>query len=301
VRVKIGRVAGELVAAPLARGAGVLTSLVRADGLLLVPAGVEGYEAGTPVEVQLLRPREEIEGTVIAVGSHDLALDVLGDHLRRGRPGLGLSSVNAGSLGGLQALARGEAHLAGTHLLDETSGDYNVAFVRRLLPGRRVALFCLAHRQQGLLVARGNPLGIRGVADLARDGVRFVNRQRGAGTRILLDHLLRRAGLGPEKVQGYQREVYTHLAVAAEVAAGAADAGMGILAAAHAAGLGFVPLEAERYELAVPEETWAEPGVRSLLEVASSAEFRSAMRALQGYDLRDNGTVRWVEPEGAGA
>lgn len=301
LRVRLGRVGGEFVAAPLARGAGVLSSLVRADGLVVVPPELQGYEAGTMVEAELLRPVEEVERAVVAIGSHDLALDVLADLFRARYPGSSVASVNAGSLGGLQALARGEAHLAGSHLLDETTGEYNVSYVRRMLPGRRVALFCLALRQQGLLVQPGNPLRLAGIADLARPGLRLINRQRGAGTRVLLDFLLRRAGIDARAIEGYERVVYTHLAVAAEVAAGGADAGLGILAAARAAGLDFVPVESERYELVIPEASWGDPLVQALLEVAGSVGFRRAVDGLGGYDTAPAGEVRWVEVEPEGA
>lgn len=300
LRVKLARVGGSLVAAPLARGAGVLSSLVRADALVAIPPTRQGFDAGAAVDAELLRSRESVERTVLAIGSHDLALDVLADHFARACPGCSLASVNAGSLAGLQALARGEAHIAGSHLLDERTGEYNRSYVRRVLPGRRVALFCLALREQGMLVRPGNPLGLKAPADLARAGVRLINRQRGAGTRVLLDYLLREAGVGQRAVEGYDRTVYTHLAVAAEVAGGGADAGLGILAAARAFGLDFVPVAAERYELVIPETSWDQPLVRRLLEVAGSAAFREAVAALGGYDLSANGELVWVQPEGAG-
>ncbi|MDP2871613.1 MAG: molybdopterin biosynthesis protein [Bacillota bacterium] len=301
LRVRLGRVGGEFVAAPLARGAGVLSSLVRADGLVVVPPGLQGYEAGAVVETELLRPRDEVERAVVAIGSHDLALDVLADLFRARHPGCSLASINAGSLGGLQALARGEAHIAGSHLLDEASGEYNVSYVRRMLPGLRVALFCLALRQQGLLVAPGNPRGIAAVEDLAGRGLRLINRQRGAGTRVLLDFLLRQAGIDPAAIKGYERVVYTHLAVAAEVAAGGADAGLGILAAARAAGLDFVPLASEPYELVIPARSWEDPLVQELLDVARGEDFRRVMNGLGGYDTSVSGEVRWIEAAEGGA
>lgn len=299
LRVKLARVGGSLVAAPLSRGAGVLSSLVRADALVAIPPEQQGIDAGAVVEAELLRSREGVERTVLAIGSHDLALDVLADRFARANPGCSLASVNAGSLAGLQALARGEAHIAGSHLLDERTGEYNRSYVRKILPGRRVALFCLALREQGMVVRSGNPLGLKEPADLARAGVRLINRQRGAGTRVLLDYLLREAGVDLRAVEGYDRTVYTHLAVAAEVAGGGADAGLGILAAAKALGLDFVPVAGERYELVIPETSWNEPLVRRLLEIAGSREFREAVSRLGGYDLSANGELVWVEPEGA--
>jgi putative molybdopterin biosynthesis protein len=301
VRVTAGMVGDRLVVAPLARGAGVVTSLVRADGWLVIPRTSEGIEAGTPVVVELRRSREAIDSTVMVVGSHDMALDVLADFLRRTDARAALASAHVGSLGGLLALRRGEAHMAGVHLLDEATGEYNLPYVRQHLPDRAVVLVTLAHREQGLLVAPGNPKGLRGIADLARADVQFINRQRGAGTRLLLDFEMRRAGLAPEQIRGYDREVYTHMAVAAAVATGAADAGLGILAAARAMGLGFVPVAQERFDLAVPEEHLASPLIEQVLSVLARADFQRALSALGGYDLSETGTHRLVTPGASAA
>lgn len=301
VRVTVGRVGDRFVVAPLVRGAGVVTSLVRADGWLVIPRTSEGIEAGTPVEVELRRSREAIESTVMVVGSHDMALDVLADFLRRTDAKAALASAHVGSLGGLLALSRGEAHMAGVHLLDEVTGEYNVPYVRQHLPDRTIVLVTLAHRDQGLLVARGNPKGLRGIADLAWADVQFINRQRGAGTRLLLDFELRRAGLAPEQIRGYDREVYTHMAVAVAVATGAADAGLGILAAARAMGLDFVPVARERFDLAVLEEHLASPLIERVLSVLARVDFQRALSALGGYDLSETGTRRVVTPGASAA
>jgi putative molybdopterin biosynthesis protein len=273
VRVRLGRVAGQVVATPLPRGAGVLTSLVRADGLLLVPAGLEGHHAGEDVEVELLRGLDEVTRTVVAIGSHDLVLDLAASALRERDPRLTLVSSNVGSLGGLVAVRDGLCHLAGSHLLDPPSGQY----IR------------LVHRQQGLLVAPGNPLGLVSVADLGRAGVRYVNRQRGAGTRVLLDHELGRHGVDPIDVDGYGREESTHLAVAAAVAAGRADAGLGILAAARAFGLDFVPVAEEPYDLVTTPETLAEGVLDPLLDLIAEASFSASVEALGGYSTAETG------------
>ncbi len=289
LRVTAGRVGERLVIAPLARGAGVVTSLVRADGWLVIPRTSEGIEAGAEVEIELRRPRTTVESTVVVVGSHDVALDVLGDFLRRADPSAALASAHVGSLGGLLALRRGEAHLAGVHLLDEATGEYNVPYVRQHLSDRAVMLVTLAHREQGLLVAPGNPLGIRGIADLTRADVRFINRQRGAGTRLLLDYELRRAGLAAQRIRGYDREVYTHMATAVAVASGAADAGLGILAASRAMGLDFIPIARERYDLAVPLEHLGSPLIERVLAILDSPAFKDAVAGLGGYDLSETG------------
>ncbi len=289
LRVKLGRVGDRLVATPIARGAGVTMSLVRADGVIRIPALTEGLAEGDEVEVELWRNAAEIEGTIVAIGSHDLCLDLLADFLRRRFPEFSLSSANAGSLGGLMALRRGEAHLAGIHLLDEKTGVYNRSYVRRYLPDRHVHLVRLVDRDQGFMVARGNPKGIADFRDLARPGVRFVNRQRGAGTRVLLDYHLRLAGIDPRAVDGYEREEITHLTVAAAVASGAVDAGLGILAAARALDLDFIPVTRERYELAIPAEHRRREPIEKLLLVIKSDEFRRAVGDLGGYDSARSG------------
>ena len=291
VRVALGRVGERMVATPIQRGAGVITSLVRADGLLTVPRLSEGVEAGSKVEVELLRPEEEVERKIVATGSHDLTLDLLASLLRRTDPGLTLSSSNVGSLGGLMALRRGEAHLAGSHLLDEDTGEYNVAFVRRYLEGRDVVIVRLVGRTQGLMVPSGNPLGIASLEDLFRDGVSFVNRQRGSGTRVLLDYKLKQLGPRTGRIVGYEREEYTHLGVAAAVAAGRADTGLGILSAARAMGLDFVPLLNEQYDLIIPADFYHGGLLSPLLGLIRSVEFKSAVEALGGYDTSRTGEV----------
>ena len=289
LRVKVGRVEGRYVATPLTRGAGVMMSLVRADGIVRVPRFSEGVDAGETVDVDLLRHQREIDDTIVAIGSHDLTLDLLSSEIRRANPGITLSSSNVGSLGGLLALRRGEAHLAGSHLLDEETGEYNVSHIRQVLAGREVVLVNLVHRVQGLMVAPGNPTGVQGLRDLLRDDVSFVNRQRGSGTRVLLDYELRRSGLSPDGIEGYRREEFTHTAVAAAVASGTADAGLGILAAARALGLEFVPLLKERYDLVIPREHYESPLLRPLLETVRGDRFRSGVEALGGYDTSEMG------------
>jgi len=285
VRVRLGRVGGRLVATPLPRGAGVLTSLVRADGLLVIPAELEGHHAGDEVSVRLLRGVGEIERTIVATGSHDLILDLAASTLRERDPSLTLASSNVGSLGGLTALRDGLCHVAGSHLLDPETGEYTLPYLERLLPGREVSVVRLVHREQGLIVAPGNPTGTTGIDDVAERGLRYVNRQRGAGTRVLLDHELARLGISPEAVVGYEREEHTHLAVAAAVAAGRADCGLGVLAAARAFGLDFVPVAHEPYDLVFEPDPILDP-LWTLLE---SEGFRRAVTDLGGYDTTEMG------------
>jgi putative molybdopterin biosynthesis protein len=289
VRVRLGRVGGALVASPLPRGAGVLTSLVRADGLLVVPSGVEGHHAGEDVEIELLRSLTQIERTIVAIGSHDMILDLAASQLRARDPNVTLASGNVGSMGGLIALRDGLCHLAGSHLLHSETGAYTLPYVDRLLAGHEIAVVRLVHREQGLLVTPGNPLDLSGVADLARPRLRYVNRQRGAGTRVLLDYELAGAGIDPDAIAGYGREEPTHLAVAAAIASGRADCGMGVLAAARAFDLDFVPVTSEPYDLVLELESLDHPVLAPFWELLSSEEFRSAVEDLGGYDTAEMG------------
>jgi putative molybdopterin biosynthesis protein len=291
LRVTLGRVGDRIVATPLTRGAGVVSSLVRADGIARLPRFSEGLHAGAVAHVQLLRPLDEVERTIVAIGSHDLALDLLASFLQRLSPGSRLSSANVGSYGGLVALKRGEAHLAGSHLLDEETGDYNTGFIRQVIPDLDVVLMNLTYRDQGLILPKGNPKGIRALEDIAAQGVRFVNRQRGSGTRVLLDYELRRLGISAESLLGYDREEFTHMAVAAAVMSGAADAGLGILAAARALDLDFLPLLRERYDLVIPRVYYEAPLLQPLLGVIRSEEYQQAVAALGGYGVEDMGRL----------
>jgi molybdenum cofactor synthesis domain-containing protein len=295
IRVTLGRVGDKVIATPLPRGAGTITSLVRADGILVVPALSEGLEEDRPVEAELMVTPEDLEGTLVVLGSHDNTIDLLATLLRRRDHRLRLSSGHVGSLGGLMALRQGRAHLGGSHLLDPETNTYNVPFIKRYLEGVPLKLINLAWREQGLMVAPGNPKNIRSVRDLVRPEVRFINRQRGAGTRLLLDYLLKEEGLAADQVKGYEREEYTHMAVAVNVTSGTADVGLGILAAARALRLDFMPMLPERYDLVVPETTFTDPRFQTLLMVIRSLEFKEAAAALGGYDLKDCGKILWEQ------
>jgi len=291
LRVKVGKVGNRLVATPLQRGAGITMSLVRADGLVRIPRGWEGLQEGQKVPVELLTSLEEIENAVVAIGSHDLALDILANYLHKQYPRRSLSSSNVGSLGGLLALKKGEAHLAGSHLLDEESGEYNVPYVKRLLSDQEMVVINLVYRDQGLIVAKGNPKGIGGLPDLMRPEVSFVNRQRGAGTRVLLDFKLRELGINPAGIRGYERVEFTHLAVAAAIASETADAGLGIMAAAKALNLDFIPLLKERYDLVVPRLYYESPFLQPLLDILEQPSLRAEVESLGGYDASHMGQV----------
>jgi putative molybdopterin biosynthesis protein len=231
----------------------------------------------------------QIDQTIVAIGSHDLVLDLAASALRASHPEVTLASSNVGSMGGLIAIRDGLCHLAGSHLLDPQTGQYTLPYLDRLLGERQIAVVRLVHRDQGLLVAPGNPLGLRGVGDLTRPGLRYVNRQRGAGTRVLLDYELGREGIDPAQITGYTREEPTHLAVAAAIAAGRADCGMGIRAAARAFDLDFVPVTSEPYDLVLEHDSIEHPLLEPLWELLRSAEFRASVEQLGGYDTAEMG------------
>ena len=289
IRVAVGKVGDKLLAAPLSRGAGVITSLVQADGLAVLPRGVQGLEAGEQVKVHLYRSRAEIERTIFCIGSHDLTLDLLAQFLaERDRR---FVSANVGSQGGLVALRRGEAHLAGSHLLDPSTGEYNISSIRQYMPNIPVKVVALVGRDQGLLVKRGNPKRVKDLESLIRSNVQFVNRQRGAGTRVLLDYNLNLLGITGEQILGYNQEEYTHLGVAVAVASGRADCGLGIAAAAQALDLDFIPLFQERYDLVIPKEHANGDLLAPLFGLLAGREFREAVSKLTGYDVSVMGTV----------
>ncbi|MCB8978864.1 MAG: molybdopterin biosynthesis protein [Ardenticatenaceae bacterium] len=290
VRVAVGEVNGRFVTTPISRGAGVITSLVRADGIVRIPRFSEGADAGSEVTVHLYRDARDLAQTILAIGSHDLTLDLIAQFLAE-RSGTRLASANVGSLGGLVALRRGECHLAGSHLLDPETGIYNQSYVRRYLPNEDVVQVTLVGREQGWLVPSGNPKNIQGWAAAGRDDVQLVNRQRGAGTRVLLDYELGKLGIQPEQVRGYNREEYTHLAVAAAVVSGTADFGLGIQAAARALKLDFVPLVHEQYDLVMTRQMYESDRIRPLLDLLHDEAFKTAVSAMPGYDVSVMGNV----------
>lgn len=293
LRVTVGKVGEKTVATPLAGGAGVISSLVKADGILKIPRFSEGHHAGETVTVELLCEPRKIDNTIMVIGSHDMTLDLLANLLHQRHPEQSISSAHVGSLGGLLALQRGEAHLAGSHLLDEETGEYNIGSIERLLTphGIRVVLLGFVNRVQGLMVPKTNPKEIITLPDLLRNDVIFINRQRGAGTRVLLDYALKHNNLDPRRIQGYERQEYTHLAVAAAVKSGAADCGLGIMAAARALDLDFVPLFNERYDLVIPVVHYESALLQPLLAIIRDPAFAQTVAALGGYETENMGRV----------
>ncbi|MBO4819387.1 MAG: molybdopterin biosynthesis protein [Firmicutes bacterium] len=292
VRVKLAMVQGKMVASPLARGAGMVSSFMKADGMLVIPQGLEGIEAGETVDVKLLRPIEELENTVLAIGSHDPLIDELADMLHAEDPELYLSSTHVGSMGGIMAVKRGESHIAGCHLLDEESGEYNYSYMEKYFPDGGIRLVECVGRTQGIMVAKGNPLGITRFEDLAKPGLRYVNRQKGSGTRVLTDYLVKKYGMDEDKIDGYEREETTHTSVATQIAGGSGDAGMGIYSAAKIYDLDFIPVCTEQYDFIVADFAWDLPQVQKLIEILKSEEFARRIDALGGYTLEHPGEVR---------
>ena len=293
VRVHLGRVGERIVATPLKRGAGLVTSMVRADGIIRVAAASEGIEQGKAVDAELLRPAASLEDTLVIAGSHDIVVDLLADRMKSQAQWIRVSASAVGSVAGLVAMGAGQCHLGGCHLLDPDSGTYNVAWVRRHLPDTPCRLLHLAWRAQGLLVPRGNPKDIKGFGCLTRKDINFINRQTGSGTRLLLDHHLALAGIDPDSVAGYDVDEYTHTGVAVQVRAGSADVGLGILAAADALDLDFVPVARERFDLCIPDAWWDDRRVLVLRQTLVSAAFRDTVAGLGGYDVGQMGEVLW--------
>jgi putative molybdopterin biosynthesis protein len=290
VRVTLGVVDGKLVASPLSRGAGSAMSLVRADGFCVIEQNREGIEAGEETAVTLCRPLSEIQRTIVSIGSHDLILDVISD-LLNARDGAHLAGTHVGSLAGLMALKRGESHIAPTHLLDEKTGEYNTRYVREIFGEQSVALIKGVGRVQGLIVQKRNPLRLTGADSVARTSARYVNRQRGAGTRLFFDYLLAKEGIAARQINGYEREAATHMAVAAAVQSGSADAGMGIMSAASALDLGFIPLGDEEYDFAVYKKNLESKEITLFLQILKSPEFHKKLDQLGGYTCNRIGEI----------
>ncbi len=289
VRVSVGNVQGKMVAAPLSRGAGLISSLTKAQGMISVGQTHLGVAPGSVIPVTLLN-KSHPTNTILAVGSHDLALELLGIFLRRHLENVDLSCANVGSMGGIMAIGNNEAHIAGIHLLDEVTGQYNITHLKKFLPNKEVKLVHFAMRQQGLMVLPSNPKEIKGLEDLARTDIIYINRQRGSGTRMLLDYELKKIKIQSSQICGYEKEVGTHMAVGASIWAGAADVGLGVQAAAKALGLDFIPVSQEQYDLILNFDIDDER-MKVIIDTLQSPEFRYEVESLGGYDLRDAGKL----------
>lgn len=291
VRMKLGKVSGKLIATPLNRGAGVTMSLVKADGIAKIPKNIEGLEAGERVEIELLKNLESINNTIVSIGSHDLIMDILANMIHERYRHINLSSAHVGSLGGIMAIKRGEAHIAPIHLLDDKTGTYNIQHLKKYLKNKDISLIKGVKRLQGLMVKRNNPKGINSIQDLKREDVIFVNRQKGSGTRILLDFKLKELDIDSSKIHGYDREMTTHMTVASAVLSGTADVGLGIQSSAKAMGLDFIPIGEEEYDFAIISEFLEDEKVKRLIDILKSEEFAMELESLGGYNIEDPGRI----------
>lgn len=286
VRMTVGHINGRFIANPLTRGAGVTMSLVRADGLLGIPVNALGYEQDETVEIELYRPQHELYHNLMVSGSHDLVIDLLATEIKKRDPQLTLSSAHLGSMGGIAAVGRNQAHMAGVHLFDPETGEYNTPYIKKLLPDQKLHLVNLVYRMQGWIIPAGNPDQLSDIKQLVDSKLSYINRQKGAGTRLLFDHLLKEAGINPGQIYGYELEEHSHLNVAASVAAGTARVGLGILPAARAFGLDFIPVVEERYDLLFSDSFFNSPQGKIILSVIADPEFQNNVETMGGYSTR---------------
>ncbi|MBZ2174738.1 molybdopterin biosynthesis protein [Schnuerera sp. xch1] len=288
VRVNLGYVNNKLIATPISSGAGVTMSLVKADGIAIIPQSLEGMDAGNKANVKLLKPLGQIKKTLVSIGSHDIIMDILADMME-------LTSGHVGSMGGVLSMKRGECHISPIHLLDMETGEYNISYVKRYFDGQKMAIIKGVKRHQGFIVEKDNPKGIKDFTDLTRDDVVYVNRQRGAGTRILLDYYLNERNIDLSSIKGYDREMTTHMAVATAVKTGLASTGLGIYSAAKALDLDFIDIAYEDYDFLVTYELLEDERVRKFIQVLKSDEFKERVEALGGYGFENIGEIIVIE------
>lgn len=294
IRVNLAEVAGEMLAVPQKRGSASMHSLINADGILPISENKEGIFSEDTAEVYILKPKEKIKKNLMMVGSHDLSLDIVRNLIKKNKYDFELNAQSVGSLSGIVALKRGECHLAGAHLLDTKTGDYNISYINNLLKGEKIAILNLVYRQQGLMVKNNNPQNIQGIEDLVREEVKFINRQRGSGTRVLLDYLIDESDLKKELINGYEKEEITHMSAAVQVAEGNADTALGIRAAAEACNIDFIPIKKEKYDLILREKDLEDERVKKVIEIIKSQAFKDSVNELGGYDTRLSGSVKII-------
>ena len=295
IRVNLAEVDEKVIAVPGERGSAAMSSLVRSDGIAVIPQQKEGLPAGTKTSVYIINPHKNINNNLLFSGSHDLSLDILINILQEKRSNFDLRVQSVGSMGGIMALKRKEAHLAGAHLLDVETGDYNTSYIKQYLPGRKMVLINLVNRQQGLFVKKNNPKNVHSIQDLKREDITFMNRQRGAGTRVLLDYWLKKENIAPANIKGYEREEFTHIKAAAAVNNGSADTALGIKAAATALDLDFIPLMKECYDIILPVELLTDKRIEIIISAIKSQGFKNRVKKLGGYSTENSGEVKQVE------
>lgn len=288
VRVTLGYVYGTLVASPMSGGAAKIMNLVNSDGVIVVPRNSEGYAAGSLVDVKINKSWNEIVNRVVIIGSHDLVIDLIGDTLP-------IVSAHVGSMGGIMSLIKNECHIAPIHLLDEETGEYNIPYIKKYFPGKKMALITGVGRTQGLIIAKSNPKKIKGIADVERKDISYANRQRGAGTRLLFDYELKKLGIGSEKVHGYEKEFNTHLAVGVAVENGIADVGMGIKSVAMNMGLDFIPIANESYAFLTTADRLEDERIKNFIEVLKSDTLIERIKSLGDYTVENIGEVKIID------
>ncbi|KAB2332446.1 molybdopterin biosynthesis protein [Bacillus mesophilum] len=291
IRVSIGYINGEYVANPLSRAAGVTMSLVRADGLLVIPPEILGYEQGEYAEAELYKPKHEIENAIVFSGSHDLTIDLLSSKLKAQNRSFSIQASHTGSMAGMMAIKKGEAHLAAVHLLDPETKEYNTSYIKRFLQETEVVLYPFLRRKQGWLLPQGNPLNIQSLLDIVEKQAQYANRQKGAGTRVLFDMMMKEDGVSPEQITGYEREMFSHLSVAAEVKGNPNGVGLGIYSAAKVMKLDFIPVADEHYDLLMTKSFFESEQGQTLIRVIQSDDFKQAVEQIGGYSL-----VQELEP-----
>ncbi|HMA60259.1 MAG TPA: molybdopterin biosynthesis protein, partial [Halanaerobiales bacterium] len=295
IRVNLAEIDGQLLALPQKRGSATMQSLINADGILPIPESKEGILAGEEADVYLLKTRNTIKKNLMMVGSHDLTIDLIRDLVKKNKYDFELSIQSVGSLSGLVSLKRGECHLAGAHLLDTETGKYNTSYIKDLLKGEEIAVINLVHREQGLLVKKDNPKDIKGIRDLTRDDIKYINRQRGSGTRVLLDYLLHKEDINIGDIDGYEKEELTHMGVAVQVAEGNADTALGIRAAAEAVDIDFIPVKKEKYDLILKKKDLNDARIDKIIDTIRSDEFKEKVNRLGGYDTKESGYINFIE------
>ena len=285
----------QYTAVPLKRGSSAMESIVKADGIMRIAENKEGLHPGERAPVILLKDREQIKNNLLLIGSHDLSLDLIRNEISKRNYKFDLKLQTVGSMAGLTALRRRESQLAGAHLLDPETGEYNISYLKRFFKGQNLVTLNLVHREQGLYLKKGNPKNIKEISDLTEDNINYINRQRGAGTRVLFDYLLAQNDIETAQIAGYEKEEFTHIAAAAAVGRGSADAALGIRAAAEVMAVDFLPLAEEKYDLILREESLADPRIQNLIELLNQKEIKNKIEKLGGYQCRETGQIKILD------
>ena len=295
VRVNLTEIENEMVAVPQKRGSASMHSLINADGVMPIQESKEGIFSGDFTDVYILKSKNKIKNNLMMIGSHDLAVDKLINQIKKNKENFELNIQSVGSMSGLVSLKRGECQLAGAHLLEPETGEYNISYINDLFKNEKMAVINLVHREQGLMVKKNNPKRLNDINSLKDENVKFINRQRGSGTRVLLDYLLKTNNIDKTNIKGYDKEELTHMGAAVQVAEGTADAALGIRAAASAVGLDFIPIKKEKYDIILKKKSLEDPRIKRLIKIIKSSPFQKAVKELKGYDLKNSGEINIIE------